>query len=146
MLLRVPGRRYRGRMTDATADPTPPAPPVTASGRPPRRSATPGVWALAVTLFPLLYTVVGLILLAFGQGANGIGGFAEAAYVMFFLGFLVVPACLIVGLVLGIIALAFSRPLGKVLGGIALVLIVAGVVALTLLLMGSNSPLFWTDF
>ena len=133
-------------MTDATVEPTPPASPVAVPGRPPRRSATPGVWALAVTVFPLLYTVVGLVFLAFGQGATGIGGFAEAAYVMFFLGFVVVPACLIVGLVLGIIALVFSRPLGKVLGGIALVLIAAGVVALTVFLMGSSSPLFWTDF
>ncbi|MFM9878491.1 MAG: hypothetical protein ACKVOG_11695 [Rhodoglobus sp.] len=127
-------------MTDA---PAPAASPVAAS-RPARRGARLGAWALVVTLFPVLYAAVGLVLLAFGRGATGVPGLAEIAYVMFFLGFLVVPVSLLVGLVLAILALALSRTLGKVLGALALVLIIAGIVALSVFLTGSDSPLFWT--
>lgn len=129
-------------MTDATAPATPPV-PVTAR---PRRGARLGAWALVVTLLPLVYVALGLVFVAFGQGENGIGALAEAAYVMFFLGFVVVPLCLFAGLILAIVALVLNRPLGKVLAGLALVLLVAGIVVLSVFLTGSDSPLFWTDF
>jgi uncharacterized membrane protein required for colicin V production len=113
---------------------------------PRRRGAKLGAWALGSALFPLLYAGIGVLLVLVGQALDSSGIAVSIAYVMFFLGFVVVPACLIVALVLGILALVFDRVLGKILGAIAILVLAVGIVFLIVFLGSPASPLFWTDF
>jgi hypothetical protein len=112
----------------------------------PRQGARLGAWSLILAAFPLVYIGVGLLLGLLGQGKGGNDIAGVTAYVLFFLAFLVIPACLLVALVLGIIALLKNRTLGKVLAVLALVIVFAMLGLLIFFLTGSDSPLFWTDF
>lgn len=100
-----------------------------------------GVWALVVVLVAVLYVGAGIALALLGLGSSGSDSAATVAYVMFFAGFVVVPLCLLAGLVLGVAALILNRVAGKVLGGIAIALLAAvgavGVIAVS----GSSGPL-----
>lgn len=104
----------------------------------PRRGITLGVWALAAALFPVVYAGVGLALGLLGQGQNGNAIAASIAYAMFFGGFALIPLTILGAVVLGILAVVRCRPLGKVLGGIALFLVIAAAVLIPVILVGSS--------
>ncbi len=108
----------------------------------PRPGIKLGVWALVAVLFPVLYGAIVLILGLLGQGQNGNEVAANIAYAMFFAGFLLVPLALLSAVVLGLFALVRSRVPGKVLGGIALLLVVAAAVAIPVILAGSSDMVF----
>ncbi len=104
----------------------------------PQRGIKLGLWALVVGLFPVVYAGLGVVFGLLGQGQNGNGVVATSAYVMVLASFVIIPLAMIFAVILGILALVRDRPLGKVLGGIALVLVVALAVAIPLVVGGSN--------
>ncbi|MDP3208931.1 MAG: hypothetical protein Q8M65_07265, partial [Rhodoglobus sp.] len=113
-------------MTDATTSPLPAR----------SRSVKVGVWALTLVLFLVVYLTVGVVLALLAPGGNEV--VASIAYGMFFIGLLVVPVCGIVAFVLGVIALIVERRLGKVLGGIAVLVVVGCIIAVGVFLGGSS--------
>ena len=109
----------------------------------PKRGIRLGVWALIFGLFPVLWVALVAI---FGLLGSSVDGMDEAAYVMFFAAFLVLPVGVIVAIALGALALARNRPLGKILGAIGILLAIAMLVLTLVVLLGSNGPLSWTNF
>lgn len=104
----------------------------------PRRGIKLGLWALVVGIFPVVYVGLGVVFGLLSQSQNGNGVVATSVYVMVLASFVIVPLAMICALILGILALVRDRPLGKVLGGIAVVVVVALAVAIPLILGGSN--------
>ena len=102
------------------------------------RSIRLGVWALTLVLFLVVYLAVGIVLALLAPGGNEV--VASIAYGMFFIGLLAVPASGVVALVFGVIALIVERKLGKLLGGIA-VLVVALVAVAVIVFLGGSSDL-----
>ncbi len=119
-------------MTDATNPPSDTAAP----GPVRSRSIKLGVWALTLVVFLVIYLVIGIVLALLAPSSNE--AVATIAYGMFFIGLLAVPVSGIVALVLGVIALIVERPLGKLFGGIAVLVVAACVVAVVVFLGGSS--------
>lgn len=89
----------------------------------PRRGARLGGWALALAVLgPMWLGVNGILMLLAFSGPEIVGWIATA---MVFAGFVVVPGSGLVAVVLGIAALLANRTAGKVMGVIAIVLVLA---------------------
>ncbi|MEP6479005.1 MAG: hypothetical protein ABJB03_06415 [Rhodoglobus sp.] len=112
----------------------------------PKRGIRFGLWALIFGLIPPVMTGLGLLFALLGEGKNGSEAVATTAYVLLFSLFLVVPVCVVLAIIFGILALRRNRALGKILGAIGIVLVIAVVVVSLVLLLGSNGPLSWTNF
>lgn len=103
--------RYGGRVTVSPA---------------PRRGARLGGWALVLAILgPLWLALTGVLFVAAFSGPDAVGWAATA---LFFLGFLVIPGSGLVAVGLGIAALAANRAAGKVMGSLALLIVVGAIV------------------
>ncbi len=102
----------------------------------PRRGAKLGAWALISAGIALLWVALTVVfaLASFGSG----GATGPIAYGMFFIGFIVVPVGLIASIVLAVAAFVRNRVLGKVLAGIALLLVLLAAVLMIGGMMGSS--------
>ncbi|MDO7881900.1 hypothetical protein [Antiquaquibacter soli] len=92
----------------------------------PRRGARLGGWALVLAILgPLWLALTGVLFVAAFSGPDAVGWAATA---LFFLGFLVIPGSGLVAVGLGIAALAANRAAGKVMGSLALLIVVGAIV------------------
>lgn len=112
----------------------------------PRRGAKLGVIAVILAILPAIY--IGVIYLV-GLGATGqpgTEGIAATAEGMMWIGLFTIPGSLFIAFVLGVIALIVNRPLGKILGAVAVLAFIAGIVLVVVFVFSPGGPAYWTDF
>ncbi|MGV8885128.1 MAG: hypothetical protein ACOH1T_06010 [Microbacteriaceae bacterium] len=94
-----------------------------------------GVSAFVVALLPLIWILVVHVLVAVSIGSNdALGTIVIAVY---FASFAVLPLFSLLAVVLAILALMVNGRRGKIMGGIALLLIGAEIIAIIILVGGS---------
>lgn len=105
------------------------------------RGMRAGVWALVFGLLSGVWiaAAAGLALWAMSDAAPPAVG--VIAYVLFLLGFFLVPVSAVLAVVFGIVALARNRPAGKILGGIGVLLGLGLGVLVVSLILGSDGLL-----
>ena len=110
----------------------------TAPLAPPRARA--GAWSLAVVGIVVVWVLVGIVfaLIAMSDRAEWAG---LAAYIILMGSLLVIPMGLLTSIVLAIVAFARNRPLGKILAGVAMLLVVLVAVVAVSAMLGSEGPL-----
>lgn len=100
------------------------------------RRALAGGWAFALSLVPLLWVVLAIVLAL--QAAGGDELAATFASPIAIGSFAVVPIFSLVAVILAVVALAVSNVPGKILAALALLLLVAQVVAIVVFFSGAN--------
>jgi len=88
----------------------------------PRPGMRLGVWSIALAVGALIWAASGGILAVWAMTDAAPAPVGVIAYVLFLLGFFVIPVGSTAAVILGIMALVRSRVAGKVLGAIGLVL------------------------
>ena len=100
---------------------------------PPR--ARLGSTSLVLALFPALWVAIVAVLIAVSVGADDT--LALLTNAMFFSSFAVVPLFSLLAVVLAVLALLVNSPRGKILGGVAILVVMLEVVAIIFLVGGS---------
>ena len=110
---------------------------MTAVATPPAgKGAKLGMWSLISAVAALLWVTLTVVFALASFGSDGATG--PIAYAMFFIGFVVVPVAFIASIVLAVMALVKNRVLGKVLAGLALLLVLLASVLVVSGMMGSS--------
>lgn len=100
------------------------------------RRALVGGWAFALSLVPLLWVILAIVLALQAFGGNEIA--ATFASPIAIGSFAVVPIFSLVTVVLAVVALAVSNVVGKIFGALALLMLIAQVLAIILFFAGAN--------
>ena len=100
---------------------------------PPR--ARLGSTALVLALFPALWVAIVAVLIVVSLGADDT--LALLANAMFFTSFAVVPLFSLLAIILGILALLVNTRRGKILGGLAILVVALEIVGIVVLVGGS---------
>jgi hypothetical protein len=100
------------------------------------RRALVGGWAFALSLVPLLWVVLAIILAIQAFSGNEVA--ATFASPVALGSFAVVPIFSLVTIVLAVVALAVSNLVGKILGVLALLMLVAQVVSILVFFAGAG--------
>lgn len=112
----------------------------------PRRGAKLGVIAVILAILPAIYIGVTYLVGLGATGQPGTEGAAATAEGMLWIGLFTVPLFLFVAFILGIIALIADRALGKILGALAVLVFIAGIVLVVLFWFSPQGPANWTNF
>lgn len=100
------------------------------------RRALVGVWAFALSLVPVLWLILALVLALGAVAGDAIATtFASPIAIG---SFAIVPIFSLMTIVLAIVALAVSNIVGKIFGALGLVMVVSEIVLIVLLFTGSS--------
>lgn len=94
-----------------------------------------GATALVLALFPVLWVAIVAVLVAASVGSDDT--LALLANAMFFTSFAVVPLFSLLAIILGILALLVNTRRGKILGGLAILVVALEIVGIVVLVGGS---------
>jgi hypothetical protein len=100
------------------------------------RRALVGGWAFALSLVPLLWVALAIVLALQAFGGNEVATtFATPIAIG---AFAVVPIFSLVAIILAVVALAVSNVVGKIFGVLALLMLAAQVISILLFFAGAN--------
>lgn len=111
-----------------------------------RRGVKLGVTALILAVIPAVYFGATYLVGLGADGSPGSDDIAIAAEGMMWIGLFLIPGFLLLGFIFGIVALIVDRPLGKILGLIAVLVWITGVVLVVVYFFSPDGPANWTDF
>ena len=102
------------------------------------RRALAGVWAFALSLVPVLWLLLALVLALAAAAGNEVAAMFASPIAIG--SFAIVPIFSLMAIVLAVVSLAVSTVVGKVFGALALLLVI-GEIVLVIALIGGASAL-----